>query len=223
MNTKLSNTVSINWKPDKNSSITLTKQIIGYIKERIAKGDWLVGQKLPSQRIMAKLFEVNRSTIVDSLSQLSSLGIIDSSFGKGTIIINNTWSLLLDSSTPDWKNYIEHGIHRPNNPTIQAINKYEFIEPIIRLGTGEMSPDQFPSNLMANVLKRVSDRNISFNYLEPLGLYELRVELCKYLRNFNLFVEPSQVLIVSGSLQALQLISLSILGPNSVVIFQVLP
>jgi len=220
MSTKFNETVIINWKPDKNSDITLTKQIIGYLKERIAKGDWVVGQKLPSQRKMAELFEVNRSTIVEALSELTSLGIIDSSFGKGTTIVNNTWSLLIDSSTPDWKNYIEHGIHRPNNPIIQAMYKFEFIEPIIRLGTGEMSPDQFPHDMMADVLKRVSDRNVSYNYLGPLGLYELRVELCKYLNKFNLQVEPSQVLIVSGSLQALQLISLSILGPNSVVLVE---
>ncbi|HBL06923.1 MAG TPA: GntR family transcriptional regulator, partial [Clostridium sp.] len=220
MSTKFNETVIINWKPDKNSDITLTKQIIGYLKERIAKGDWVVGQKLPSQRKMAELFEVNRSTIVEALSELTSLGIIDSSFGKGTTIVNNTWSLLIDSSTPDWKNYIEHGIHRPNNPIIQAMYKFEFIEPIIRLGTGEMSPDQFPHDMMTDVLKRVSDRNVSYNYLGPLGLYELRVELCKYLKKFNLQVEPSQVLIVSGSLQALQLISLSILGPNSVVLVE---
>ncbi len=103
MSTKFNETVIINWKPDKNSDITLTRQIIGYLKERIAKGDWLVGQKLLSQRKMAELFEVNRSTIVEALSELASLGIIDSSFGKGTTIVNNTWSLLIDSSTPDWK------------------------------------------------------------------------------------------------------------------------
>ncbi|AOT69292.1 aminotransferase-like domain-containing protein [Geosporobacter ferrireducens] len=220
MKTKSSGTVIIDWKPDKGSDITLTKQIIGYLKGRIAKGDWLVGQKLPSQRKLAQLFDVNRSTIAESLSELSALGIVDSSFGKGTTIINNTWSLIFAGSTPDWNNYIEHGIHRPNNPTIQAINKFEFFEPITRLGTGEMSPDEFPCDLMASVLKRVSDLNISYNYLEPLGLYELRAGLCKYLKKFNLSVEPSQVLIVSGSLQALQLISLSILGPNSVVLVE---
>jgi DNA-binding transcriptional regulator YhcF (GntR family) len=44
MNNKLNSIVSTNWKLDKNSSTTVIKQIIGYIKERIVKGYWLVGK-----------------------------------------------------------------------------------------------------------------------------------------------------------------------------------
>lgn len=150
---------------------------------------------------------MNRSTIVSALSELSPLGIIQASIGKGTTIANNSWSLLFTQTTPNWNNYIKHGFHKSNIPIIQAINKYEFIDSIIRLSTGEMS----------QVLKNISNNRIALNYLEPLGLYELRVELCKYLKKYNLNINPSQILIVSGLLQALQLISVSLLGTNSKV------
>lgn len=213
----LKKTISIDWQPDRQSKLSLVDQIVGYVKNRVYKGDWLCGDVLPPQRKLAKLFNVNRSTIVSALSELSSLGIIESQVGKGTIIANNSWSFLFANSTPDWKHYIEHGIHKSNIPTIQAINKYEFIDTIIRLSTGEVSSELMPHDAISKVLLHLGNLNIPFNYLEPLGLYELRVELCKHLKRYDLDIKPSEILIVSGSLQALQLISVSLLGGSSTV------
>jgi DNA-binding GntR family transcriptional regulator len=45
------------------------------------------------QRNSAKLFQVNRSTIVIALEELAADGLIESKVGSGTKVINNTWSL----------------------------------------------------------------------------------------------------------------------------------
>lgn len=37
----------IDWKPDRNSSVSMVDQIIQYIKNKIDKGDWLIGDTLP--------------------------------------------------------------------------------------------------------------------------------------------------------------------------------
>jgi GntR family transcriptional regulator, regulator for abcA and norABC len=210
-------TITIDWKPEKQSKISLVDQIVSYFKTCISKGDWLCDDPLPPQRELAKMFEVNRSTIVSALSELASLGIIESTVGKGTVIANNSWSFLFAESPPNWNDYIEHGFHKSNLPTIQAINKYEFINPIIRLSTGEVAPELMPHDVISNALIDLAASKKPFNYLEPLGLYELRVELCRYLRKFEINIKPSEILIVSGSLQALQLISLSLLGNKSTV------
>lgn len=220
MNDKISTVIHFDWKPDRKNELPLSKQIVNYITERISRGDWLIGQKLPSQRDLAKSLNVNRSTIVEALSELNSLGIIESNFGQGTTIINNTWSLLFSATTPNWKSYIESGIHKANIPTIQAINNLEFQENMIRLSTGEMSPDLFPHEMMKKVLSKIPSRAFSLNYIEPLGLLELRKALSNYLKNLELDVAPSQILIVSGSLQALQLVSIGILRPNSTVFIE---
>lgn len=217
---KLKKTVSVNWKPDKNLKTTLVKQIVGYVKEQISCGDWIVGQKLPSQRALAEAFQVNRSTIVEALSELAAQGLIESAVGRGTTITNSSWSLLLENTTPDWKNYIQQGIHKSNSLIMQNVNKYEFDDSVIRLSTCEMSPDLLPTDKMSEVLKNIAEKNIPLNYLEPLGLHELRVELCAYFKRYDFNVKPSQILIVSGSLQALQLISMSILGSDSVVFIE---
>lgn len=210
-------TITIDWKPDKKTKVSLANQIVAYFKARVYKGDWVCGDILPSQRTLAEIFEVNRSTIVEALSELASLGILEAKTGKGTRIANNSWSFLVSAPSPDWSNYLTHGFHKPNIPTIQAINKFEFNDSIIRLSTGEISPTLMNHEAFSKALINMAEHEISYNYLEPLGLYELRVELCNYLKKYNLYIKPSEILIVSGSLQALQLISISLLGGDSTV------
>lgn len=192
MSKKINDYIQFDWLPDKTLKISLSEQIIGYIKKKISNGDWLIGQKLPSQRELAQTLGVNRSTIVEVYSELIALGIIESRYGKGTVIINSTWSLLFSNISPEWSSYIESGIYKENLPTIQIINKLEFKENIIRLGTGEMSPDLFPHDMMKKVLNKIPTRALSLNYLEPLGLLELRVIISNHLKTHGIDVKPSQ-------------------------------
>lgn len=220
MSKKIKDYIDFDWQPDKSLKLSLSEQIIGYIKKNIANGNWLIGQKLPSQRELALKLCVNRSTIALVYAELISLGIVESNYGKGTIIINSTWSLLFSNLSLEWNDYIESGIYKENLPTIQIINKLEYKKNIIRLSTGEMSPDLFPHDMMKKVLSKIPSRAFSLNYIEPLGLHELRVIISNHLKTHGIDVKPSQLLIVSGSLQALQLISMSILKPGTKILVE---
>lgn len=209
--------ITLDWKPDKNSDEPVYRQIVNYISRKISCGDWIIGSKLPSQRILAERFGVNRSTIVRALEELCSYGILEGVTGKGTTVTSNTWSVLMSTAPPDWGNYLQAGTFQENVPTIQAINKLEFKKDIIRLGTGELSPDLFPGEMMREVFQNLPGRIPSLNYLEPLGLPELRRALSERLKAQGIDADPSGILITSGSLQALQLISVCMLKPGSVV------
>ncbi|MFZ5966989.1 MAG: PLP-dependent aminotransferase family protein [Bacillota bacterium] len=209
--------ITIDWKPDKISNIPLYRQIVTYIKQKIANGDWTVGTKLPPQREMAKLFDVNRSTVIEALEELKAEGLLEGKGGNGTRIVNNTWSLLTSSPPPNWQKYIEGGIHQPNHPTIQVINRLEYAPDIIRLGTGELSPELYPASTMKTVLNRISEKIHALGYEEPLGMLELRQCICDHVKKYGIQAAPSSVLIVSGALQALQLIAMGILHPGSTV------
>lgn len=209
--------IAIDWMPDKLSKEPIYKQIVNYINRKISSGDWTIGSKLPPQRVLAESFGVNRSTIVRALEELCSYGILEGTTGKGTVVTSNTWSVLMSTAPPDWGNYLKAGTFQENVPTVQMINKLEFEKDIIRLGTGELSPDLFPAEMMREVLQRLPDRFPSLNYLGPLGLPELRQALSLRLKKQGIDADPSCILITSGSLQALQLISVCMLKPGSVV------
>lgn len=210
----------LDWKPGKLSPIPLYIQIKEYIKEKIENGEWTVGSKIPTQRMLAKSFEVNRSTVVLALDELIAEGLIEGRSGSGTRVINNTWSLLTSTPPPDWNSYVKAGSHQPNLPTIQEINRAEFYPDMIRLGTGELSPELFPSEMMKDIFGSLSARIQSLGYEEPKGSLFLRKQLSNHLKTLGIDASPSSILIVSGALQALQLISMGLLQRGSTVFLE---
>lgn len=206
------------WKPNKSSPVPLHKQITDFIKEKISNGEWTIGYKLPPQRTLAKVLEVNRSTVVSAYDELIAEGLIEGKSGSGTRVVNNTWNLLATTPPPDWNSYVKVGTHKPNLPTIQEINQAEFIPNIIRLGTGELSPNLIPSTSMKKIFHQLSNSEISYGYEEPKGLLPLREQIANYLRTIGISASPSSILIVSGALQALQLISVGLLHRGSTVL-----
>ena len=210
----------MNWKPQKSSAMSLHLQISTYIKQKILNGEWTVGMKLPPQRILAKQFEVNRSTIITALEELAADGLVESKVGSGTKVVNNTWSLLASSPPPDWISYVRSGIHEPNINIIQKINEAEANPTIIRLGTGELSPELLPTEQMKKFLQNDVDSTLTLGYEEPKGSLELRETISHYLKKKGIEAAPASILIVSGALQALQLISIGLLKRGSVILHE---
>lgn len=88
---------------------------------------------------------------------------------------------------------------------------------MVRLGTGELDPRLFPSDMWEKVLVKLSRQVTSLGYLEPLGLLELRKAISAYMETLGVYAPPSCILITSGSLQALQLISVCLLKNGSTI------
>ncbi|NLD18738.1 MAG: PLP-dependent aminotransferase family protein [Clostridiales bacterium] len=208
------NRINIDWSPDRNSPVPIYDQIVKYVCSKVSQGEWTVGMRLPAQREMAELWSINRSTVVTAMEELTSYGIVEGSFGSGTRIAGNTWSILMSEKGPDWGSYIKAGAFQANIPTIQVINKLEFRD-YIRLGTGEPDPRLFPREMMEDILHELAGDITSLNYLEPLGLPKLRQALSDHLAKEGIDVSPSCIVITSGSLQALQLISMCMLKKGS--------
>ncbi len=205
------------WKPNRDSHLTFQEQIVDWIKSRIERGDWTVGTKLPTQRQLATQFNVNRSTVQLALDELRADGLLESKVGSGVFVANNSWNVLLSNSQPNWQKHIESSIHIPNYHTIQLINKYEQMDHIIRLGTGELSPELLPTKEIEDSLKNISLESKAIGYSSPQGSEKLRGILCNYLKKRGIQTLPENILIVSGALQALQLIAVGLLEEGSIL------
>lgn len=207
----------IDWKPNRDLDISIQVQIIQYIKSKINNGEWTVGTKLPPQRELAALFEVNRSTVVSALEELIADGLLETKIGSGTTVCNTTWNLITKPS-PNWHDYVQAGMHEPNVKLIQAINLAEADPSMIRLGTGELAPDLLPSAEISSLLRNAD--TLPLSYSEPKGSYALRIQLSQYLQKKDINVSPAAILITSGSLQALQLIAGGLLKKGSTVLYE---
>ncbi|MFD1319166.1 aminotransferase-like domain-containing protein [Loigolactobacillus zhaoyuanensis] len=202
--------MEITWQPDPQSTVPLYQQISAYCRQQIQQGNWLVGDKLPAQRLLAQQFGVNLSTIITALNNLQADGILTSAYGDGTRVASNTWSLALD-----WQPYLD-GQFNANLPTIQTINRLEN-KHYLRLSTGELAPELFPRRLVQTTLQTITPQVTQLNYLEPLGALNLRQALAKRLQCWQINAQPENILITSGSLQALELISVALLKPGATI------
>lgn len=208
--------IQIDWQPDKKSNIPVYRQVVQYVCDKVANGEWSIGSRLPSQRALAESFGVNRSTISTAIDELTSYGIISGKSGAGTQIVSNTWSLMLPTK-PSWKKLISSGYLQENNRRMQQINRLEFAPDIIRLGTGELDPRLFPKQMWTEILQKLSVEITSLGYAEPLGIMELRRAIVEHMRQFGIEVSVKNVLITSGALQGLQLIASCMLEEGSTV------
>ncbi|MEC0230512.1 PLP-dependent aminotransferase family protein [Paenibacillus alba] len=210
----------IELETDISSEIPLYVQIKEFIKTKITLGEWSVGTKIPSQRALAVIFNVNRSTVVTALHDLIAEGLLEGNTKRGTRVVNNSWNLLAAAPPPDWSSYVQAGTYYPNQPVVQHINRAEFQQGIVRLGTGELSEDLLPSEQMKSIFAGSSMNPFSLGYEEPKGNLYLRKQLAHYLQGRGVSASPSNILIVSGSLQALQLISMGLLPRGSSVLVE---
>lgn len=207
----------MNWKPDRSLPISLTKQIAGWIAEQISTGQWPSGTKLPAQRQLALSLGVNRSTVQEAIDELKADGILSSKVGSSTYVSNDSWNLLLKKKQPNWQRYIELGIHKPNYQIIQLINDFEQDDSIIRLSTGELAPNLLPTSQIQDSLKKLELDGKGIGYSSPQGSLKLRSALSSYLKKRGIAAAPEHICIVSGALQALQLIALGLLEAGSIV------
>ncbi|MFE4199799.1 PLP-dependent aminotransferase family protein [Aneurinibacillus aneurinilyticus] len=196
------------------------QQIVDVIKGKIANGEWPIGSKIPSQRTLAKTFGVNRSTVITALDELMADGLIEGKMGMGTFVVNNTWTLLATNPPPDWSTYLKSGLHQPSQTMVQEINKDESNERLIQLSKGALSPDIFPLDKMKLVMQKVTEKMGILSYEEPKGYLPLRQALSSYVKTIGIEASPSSILIVSGALQALQLISVGLLHRGSTVLLE---
>lgn len=132
------------WKPDRKIKKPLYTQIAEYIENGIIEGRFPVDKPLPSERSLADLCGVNRSTVVAAYSELEANGLIERKKGSGTIISRDIWDLT-KKRIPSWNRYIEAGTFLPNIPVMQRIRKQTDESDLINLASGELSSDLFPN------------------------------------------------------------------------------
>lgn len=208
--------IQIDWKPDRNKHDSIKKQIIDHMREKINTGAWPLGSKLPSQRYLAERFEVNRSTVIAAFEVLKSDLLISGKGKSGMKIIAASTPLITMSQTK-WQDYIEEGIHLPNYKTIKMINDSDPDINMLRLSSGEASPELFPTEYMNEVLASIANDMGHLGYEWPTGMRCLQEALCDHLKKKDIHVSPQNILIVSGALQGFQLITMGLLQMGSTV------
>jgi GntR family transcriptional regulator/MocR family aminotransferase len=208
---------------ERGAAAPLHKQIYDGFRAAILRGDLRPAQRIPSSRELAAELHVSRFPVLNAYAQLLAEGYFESQVGAGTFV---------SASLPEQRMSVPEPAERPvptptgPRPISQRSMLYPTFRstPVIRgwgaFGVHQPALDQFPFPIWSGLVSRHS-RNPNANaihYVNPLGLERFRQALCDYLRTARgVQCEPDQVMIVSGSQQALDITARVLFDPGDAV------
>ncbi|HWQ30159.1 MAG TPA: PLP-dependent aminotransferase family protein, partial [Negativicutes bacterium] len=157
------------------------QKVITHIKGEIASGSFKPGSRLPSIREMAEGFGCNKATVIRAYDVLEQEHLLYSKPKSGYYVVENRAANALASANGDIIDF------SPAAPDVEALPYLEF---------------QHSINKAIDIY-----RDSLFSYTDPKGLTSLRKTLQKYLQNFQVFAGSEEILITTGSQQALYILS----------------
>jgi len=208
---------------DRESEIPLHRQVYEEFRAAILRGDLHPGQRVPSSRELAIEVDISRFPVLHAFAQLLAEGYFESRVGSGTFV---------SSSLPDQLMSVDGGGRlSKNRPSgLRPVSRRSQLYPPYKGGStlrgwgafGVHQPafDQFPFQIWSSLVARHS-RNPQVNVLhriDPLGSARFREMICAYLRTARAVkCDTSQIMVVSGSQQALDITTRVLLDPGSAV------
>ena len=70
--------------------ISAMEAVLAYLRDAIERGDYAIGDKLPSEAELCRTLEVSRPVLREALRALQTMGLTVSRTGKGTFVVAST-------------------------------------------------------------------------------------------------------------------------------------
>ena len=198
----------------------LHRQIYDAYRAGILSGKLTAGQQVPSTRALCAELGISRIPVLEAYSQLLAEGYFEARAGAGTFI---------SRSLPDEIPF-QSGDSRPTDAGSRTLSRraasavWQMRGPWVRnsgaFSVGQLAFDHFPfqvwSTLVARHARRVSSH--SMNYSDALGYLGFRSAIAEYLRTARgVRCDSSQIMVVSGSQQALDICTHVLTDPGDPV------
>ena len=186
------------------------------MRQAIHLGHLMPGQKMPSTRQLATDLTLSRVTTEAAYSQLESEGYLTRYQGKGSFVSERPKRI----ARPVTSAFPARALSARGQ---QIVGTGGCQDPAFPLPFAAGSPDlrEFPLALWRKISDRVLREHGKsvMGYGDPQGLPELRAVISDYLAlSRQVSCSPEQIVVLSSSQQALQLLSLLLLDPGDRVL-----
>ena len=201
----ISNLTSI----DRRASEPLYRQIYQSFRSRIIRGGLRPGELVLSTRSLARSLRISRLPVLNAYSQLLAEGYFESRVGSGTFIASSLPGRINAQNTK-YAPSASRG-KRSISGHAAALPPYErpsWAESLGPFQVGQPDLYKFPIEIWLKLVARYSRcmRVKALQYGDAMGLPHLREAIAAYVRTSRgVRCEAEQIMIVSGSQQALDL------------------
>ena len=197
---------------DRSTDTALYLQLCEALIVAIDSAELRPGERLPSERDLAGMLGVSRTTVINAYDEMRARGLVRGQVGRGTFV----------DARPEhadapfaWRGKVSVGALRTLDPTIRWITNVASDASVISFAAAIPAVDIFPvekiKEAVGEVLDRYPLRTLTLSPTE--GQPEMRQAAAK-----RIGARPEQVLIVSGAMQGIDLIARCLLDPGDTVV-----
>lgn len=205
--------------PLSKSGGSLHRQIYSSLRRAILSGTFDPDTRLPSTRDLAEQLGVSRSVVLEAYDQLLAEGFVVGRSGSGTyvsqVLSSNRLALPRKATRLQLSSFGSAAANAAatlDGSLPSPRYRYDF-----KFGRSESDIETFPFEYWQRILTRRARKAsvAELDYGPAAGNFVLREAICTHLRRSRAVVcDPSDIIIVNGSQQALDLIARVLLEPG---------
>lgn len=208
---------------DRKAAKPLHQQIYDAYRGMIVAGNLGPRQQLPSTRALAAELRISRIPVLTAYSQLLAEGYFEARGGSGTYVCGSLPDQFASIGRDADGARPVRSAPRPVSQRAGRLPRYESFPWLRGFGAFSVSQpaiDQFPFRVWSRIVMRHcrTPHTGDLQYGGPFGFEPLREAICVYLRTARaVHCVPRQVMIVTGSQQALEITARALLDEESPV------
>jgi DNA-binding transcriptional MocR family regulator len=190
----------------------LYAKVLGALQHAIEDGTLAPATRLPSERDLAQELGISRTTVTTAYRELESRGLVRGHVGRGTFVCAPTQA---EDAPFAWRGKVSTRVQRNSDRDFHDLLLDSVNPALISFAAGCPAVDCFPFDEYQRIAQQVMKRDA----LRILGNApaEGQPALRRALAS-RLDVKPENVLVVSGSQQALDLLARCLLDPGDTVL-----
>jgi GntR family transcriptional regulator/MocR family aminotransferase len=208
---------------EKRATASLHKQIYEAYRKAIVEGTLRAGERIASSRVLALELGISRMPVLNAYAQLLAEGYFESHVGSGTLVSRSLPERMGNHEPASTRSRNSNQKRRRISKRCSNLASAEGFYRSRGLGPFNVSQiafDCFPlpvwNGLATRHARALQAR--SLDYGDPMGLKQLRERIAEYLRiSRGVHCDASQILIVSGSQQGLEITTRVLLDPGDKV------
>ena len=195
-------------------------QLADAVAGAISGGELAAGARLPSERELAGLLGVSRTTAVNAYRELEARGLVRGFVGRGTYVSAGAGPAeeVAGGAPFAWRGKLAVGAQRALDPVLRSLLQATTAPGVISFAGGACALDCFPIDAFRDANERVLRRDpvaaLGFGPVE--GQTRLRRAIAA--RWHGGADGADRVLILSGAQQGLDLIARCLIDPGDVVV-----
>ncbi len=208
------------------------RQLYDWFRTAILNGQLKSGRRIPSTRSLATELQVSRITVLSAFEQLHAEGYLETILGSGTYVSRSIPDDLVRLRGGALRS--QHGSRDPAQITesnrcraISRFGKALLVAPaepwsnrLVPFSVNMPALDHFPFAVWSRLVIRHSRQPAKemMGYRDPMGHQPFRQAIAEYLGAVRgVRCDPAQVMIVTGSQQALEISARVLLDPRDAV------